>query len=528
MAATLEAAPPDAASGDGEEPRTHRGRIRPVERRPMPADAALSWVITVLITAVAGIVRLWGIGFPDAKQFDEVYYATEGGEILHNGGYENNPGYMFIVHPPLGKWLVAAGITVFGDNSVGWRVPAAIAGTLCVAILVRVTRRMTRSTLLGAVAGILLAADGLSIVQSRFALLDIFLAVFVLAGFACLVVDRDRVRDLLAAVGPYGGRPGFRGWRLAGGVLLGLSCGVKWSGIWFLLGFGLLSVLWDVGARRAAGVPRPWAGPALRDLPGAVGSFVLAPVAAYLLSWSGWFLGENSYDRHWADTHTGYWSWLPGPIRSLLNYHAQMWDFHSTLRTPHTYQSSPWGWLVDGRPVLFYYPSDPSPTGLRGHAMRTDRARCRDAGAVVGVRAGRAVGAVDRPGPAGLARLGRADGVRRGLGDLVLGARPDDVPVLHDPAGAVPGDRRGADPRSGARAGRRLRAAADVRARRDLRVRRAGRRELGLAVADPHRSAHHVRGVAIPDLVPELDLAAPVRRASARPSRARRCRESGG
>ncbi|HEY7102910.1 MAG TPA: dolichyl-phosphate-mannose--protein mannosyltransferase, partial [Mycobacteriales bacterium] len=125
MAATLEAAPPDAPSPD-EQPRAHRGRVRPVEHRPMPPDAALSWVITVLITALAGVVRLWGIGFPDAKQFDEVYYATEGGEILRNGGYENNPGYMFIVHPPLGKWLVAGGITVFGDNSVGWRVPAAI------------------------------------------------------------------------------------------------------------------------------------------------------------------------------------------------------------------------------------------------------------------------------------------------------------------------------------------------------------------------------------------------------------------
>jgi dolichyl-phosphate-mannose-protein mannosyltransferase len=363
MAATLEAAPPDAAGPEDVEPRSHRGRVRPVEHRALPDDAAMSWIITVLITLVAGTVRLWGIGFPGAKQFDEVYYATEGAEILRNGGFENNPGYMFIVHPPLGKWLVAAGIAVFGDDSVGWRVPAAVAGTLCVAILIRVTRRMTRSTLLGAVAGILLAADGLSIVQSRFALLDIFLALFVLAGFACLVVDRDRVRDRLVPGGPYGGRVGFRGWRLAGGVLLGLSCAVKWSGIWFLLGFAVLSLLWDLGARRAVDAPRPWAGTALRDLPGAVGSFAVAPIVAYLLSWSGWFLGENSYDRHWADTNAGYWPWLPGPIRSLLHYHAQMWDFHSTLRTPHTYQSSPWGWLVDGRPVLFYYPSKPSPTG---------------------------------------------------------------------------------------------------------------------------------------------------------------------
>lgn len=362
MAATLEAAPPDAST-EAAPTRRHRGRVRPPEHRPMPADTGLSWLATAVITLLAGVVRFWGIGFPDAKQFDEVYYATEGGEILHNGGYENNPGYMFIVHPPLGKWLVAGGISVFGDNSVGWRVPAAIAGTLCVLILIRVVRRMTRSTLLGCVAGMLLAADGLSIVQSRFALLDIFLAFFVLAGFACLVVDRDVVRDRLTWSGQYGSRIGFRGWRVAGGLLLGLSCGVKWSGIYFLAGFAVLCVLWDLGARRAAGVPRPWAGTALRDLPGAVGSLAVLPVLAYLLTWSGWFLGENSFNRHWADTHAGYWSWLPGPLRSLLNYHAQMWSFHQGLSTPHTYQSSPWGWLVTGRPVLFYYPSKPSPTG---------------------------------------------------------------------------------------------------------------------------------------------------------------------
>lgn len=394
MAVTLEAAPPDAPSETPRPPRRRRG-VRVPEHRPLPADRTFSWVATAVVTLIAATIRLWGLGFPQAKQFDEIYYATEGAEILRNG-YENNPGYMFIVHPPLGKWLVAAGIWVFGDDSVGWRVPSAIAGTLCVLILVRVVRRMTRSTLLGCVAGILLAVDGLSIVQSRFALLDIFLAVFVLAGFACLVIDRDVVRDRLAirtttglalavetadrataAAGRataadgrsaaarlvYGPRLGARPWRLAGGILLGLSCGVKWSGLWFLVGFGLLSLLWDVTARRAAGVSLPWAGSILHDLPGAVGSLGLAPVGAYLLTWTGWFLGENSYGRHWADTNAGYWSWLPPPIRSLLHYHAQMWDFHSGLSTPHSYQSSPWGWLVTGRPVLFYYPSNPSPTG---------------------------------------------------------------------------------------------------------------------------------------------------------------------
>jgi dolichyl-phosphate-mannose-protein mannosyltransferase len=331
-------------------------------RVPMPTDRVLSWVYAGVVTLLAAVLRLWGIGFPGEKVFDELYYATEGGEVLRQG-YENNPGYMFIVHPPFGKVLVAAGIAVFGDGSVGWRVPSALAGALSVLILVRLVRRMTRSTLLGCVAGLLLALDGLSLVLSRFALLDIFVAVFVLAGFACLVVDRDKVRARLADA-VESGRPvdrmrlgyllGLRPWRAAGGALLGLSCAVKWSGIWFLVAFGLLSVLWDWGARRSAGGRRPILTTARRDLPSAALSLAVAPLAAYLLSWWGWFLGENSYGRHWADTHHEYWSWLPATLRSLLHYHWEMWHFHSQLTTGHVYQSAPWSWLVTGRPVLFY------------------------------------------------------------------------------------------------------------------------------------------------------------------------------
>ena len=66
-------------------------------------------------------------------------------------------------------------------------------------LIIRVVRRMTRSTLLGGIAGVLLICDGVSHVQSRSALLDIFQAVFVLGAFACLVADRDQVRARLAA-----------------------------------------------------------------------------------------------------------------------------------------------------------------------------------------------------------------------------------------------------------------------------------------------------------------------------------------
>src|SRR5690606_214458 len=123
--------------------------------------------------------------------------------------------------------------------------------------------RMTRSTMLGMVAGVLLAADGLSFTLARIGLLDIFLQMWVLAGFACLVADRDFFRGRLAlavsegTLGPRGPRTSFRWWRLAGGIILGLACSVKWSAVWFLALFAILSVLWDRAALRSAGVRRP-------------------------------------------------------------------------------------------------------------------------------------------------------------------------------------------------------------------------------------------------------------------------------
>jgi dolichyl-phosphate-mannose--protein O-mannosyl transferase len=83
-------------------------------------------------------------------------------------------------------------------------------------------------------------------------------------------------------------------------------------------------------------------------------------VSAYLLTWTGWFVGENSWNRHWGDTHpgTGLLGWLPNGIRSLINYHQQAYKFHSHLYDPHAYRANPWSWLVLGRPISFYFPAD--------------------------------------------------------------------------------------------------------------------------------------------------------------------------
>src|SRR3712207_7864868 len=48
-------------------------------------------------------------------------------------------------------------------------------------------------------------------------------------------------------------RLGWRPYRWLAGLLLGLAIGTKWNGLFFLIAFGVMTVLWDVGSRRVAG-----------------------------------------------------------------------------------------------------------------------------------------------------------------------------------------------------------------------------------------------------------------------------------
>ncbi|WP_425359123.1 dolichyl-phosphate-mannose--protein mannosyltransferase [Actinoalloteichus spitiensis] len=347
--------------------------------RPMPADRLRAWVVALSLTLVGGVIRFWNLGHPTDQGtpiFDEKHYVPHAWQVLRNGGVEDNPGYRLIVHPPLGKHLIAVGEWLFGYTAWGWRFSAAVAGTVSILLIVRIGRRLTRSTFLGGIAGVLLIADGVSHVQSRVGMLDIFLAVFVLAAFGCLLVDRDQVRDRLAVVvregrtgdSVWGPRLGVRWWRLGAGVLLGLACGVKWSGAYFLAAFAVLCVFWDYTARRAAGVSRPFLGAARRDLGPGLWAFVAVPIGTYLATWWAWFGSETAFDRHavgdGVGTSSAFW-FVPDALRALWFNSGSVLEFHNGLVTdpedPHAWESKPWTWPMGLRAMLYYY--DGSVTG---------------------------------------------------------------------------------------------------------------------------------------------------------------------
>ena len=323
---------------------------------PLPLDGRLSWVLTAVLGVASLVSRLWGISYPADRLFDEAYYPPEAHELL-TWGHEYNRGYSFIVHPPLGKWLIALGEQLFGFDSFGWRFPSAVAGAVAVVVLIRLARRLTGSTLLGLLAGLLLALDGFSFSLARIGLLDAFLQVFVVAAVACLVVDRDSVRARIRAMDGVATALGPRGWRIAAGFLFGCACAVKWSGVWFLAFFAVLSLFWDRAAWREAGVPRPTRTMLRRGAPGAAWALGAVPVLTYLASFTGWFLGESSQGKAWAQQHPDTaFPFVPDALRSLWHEHAQWLNFHNHLSSPHPWESGPWSWLVDGRPILLWNP----------------------------------------------------------------------------------------------------------------------------------------------------------------------------
>jgi dolichyl-phosphate-mannose-protein mannosyltransferase len=349
----------------------------------------LRWLVPTVITLIAGILRFTNLGHPDALVFDETYYVKdswsqwnlgypaswpEGADARFVAGETDifTTTGSFVVHPPLGKLLIGAGMALFGaDSSMGWRFATAVFGTALVLLVYLIAKSLTGSMPFAAVAGTLMAVDGLAIVLSRVALLDVFLAFFVLLAFWFVVLDRRRhTARLSAAMAARGGPeplgPVFwnRPWLIAAGAALGAATAVKWSGVYVIAAVGLYVVVSDALARRRAGVGL-WPVDAIRQ--GLVAFVQLVPIAfvVYLASWTGWLTTDGGYDRHALDpggvvtgAATGFWSWVPLPLQNLWVYHQAMYGFHVGLTSPHAYASPAWQWPLLMRPTSMYYHQD--------------------------------------------------------------------------------------------------------------------------------------------------------------------------
>lgn len=346
-------------------------------------ERAWGWIAPIGVALLAFTLRIWNVGYPNKFVFDETYYAKDGWSLLQHGYVQDyvekangqivkgdvsgiftgEPSW--IVHPDGGKWIIAVGEQLFGFTSFGWRISGVVVGALMVLVLARLVRRMTGSTVIGCFAGLLLAVDGMHFAMSRLALLDIFLAFWILCGVACLAADRDWIRDRLTTYRL------VRPWQLLAGLSFGMACATKWSGVYVLAVFGLAIVAWEVWTRRRnprIAMHHGWLRTTfIVGLP-AFASIVLVAFVVYLLSWTGFLIhhevyearfgnGYGDYSKPWGDyvahPSTGFFGASWDALRSLWHFHVMTYDFHTSDldSVTHPYQSNPIGWLLQLRPV---------------------------------------------------------------------------------------------------------------------------------------------------------------------------------
>jgi dolichyl-phosphate-mannose-protein mannosyltransferase len=324
--------------------------------------ARSDWIALTTVTLVGGILRLIRVADPPGYVFDEVYYAKDACWYVNTSSSLCEVDIETTqVHPPLGKWLIAVGVRLFGFDSFGWRISAVVAGTVTIALLYLLARLILRSTLGATIAAGLLAIDLLHFVQSRVSMLDIFIALFGVAAFLFVAFDRERLLpaprgdggaedeegEPVVEVG-WGNRLIDRPWRLAAGVAGGAAVASKWSGGFVLLGILILTIAWEVAARRADGK-----GHVLARLTQEEGlSIVVWLVAVPLIVYSLTFIGR--VDGTLTAAPWSHESWF----RALWERHQYMYDFHSHLTDTHSYQSPAWSWLLLKRPVSYFFNGD--------------------------------------------------------------------------------------------------------------------------------------------------------------------------
>ena len=222
------------------------------------------------IALIGLALRLINLGTPKGFVFDELYYVDGARDYLAYGVEVSGDDPEFVVHPPVGKWLIALGIKVFGDSEFGWRFSGAILGTVMIVLIALIAQRLFRNSFLTIAASFLMAVDGLALVHSRTALLDIFLSFFVLLATYLFLMR----------------------WHWWTAIALGLAISTKWSALYYLALLGAVALYRTFAHNTGKDLIRP----TLKT----VMQYALIPLSVYFTSWTGWFVSSRGYARDYS------------------------------------------------------------------------------------------------------------------------------------------------------------------------------------------------------------------------------------
>jgi dolichyl-phosphate-mannose-protein mannosyltransferase len=238
-----------------------------------PRRRRLILALVILTIALSATVRFASLNAFPGHVFDEYYYAHDAAALLRGdlgprGAESWRPGdARSIAHPELGTLAIAAGIALLGDGPWRWRTPAALAGTLLIALVYPLARRLFLPPVWALAATVLAASDTMLIVEARLAVLDTFVA---LGSAACIYCA------LRASDSTY-----FARWAVLCGLAGGAAVASKWSGA---LAVVAALVIFALYARRLG----------LRRLIAGGAGVVALTVVVYVAGYAAYFLSGHS------------------------------------------------------------------------------------------------------------------------------------------------------------------------------------------------------------------------------------------
>ncbi|MBM4400839.1 MAG: phospholipid carrier-dependent glycosyltransferase, partial [Crenarchaeota archaeon] len=254
--------------------------------------------------------------------FDEIYYVRTAENYLRlQHPYE-------WTHPPLGKLIIASGISVFGYNPFGWRIMGVIAATLMIPVIYILGKKLF-GTWIGAFASaFLLTFDFMHFTMARMATVDTYVVLFSLASQLFFLIY---IKDVLK-----------NGWNapvqplLLAILFFALGFSTKWL---VLYGFaGQLALLAVLRLREVAKLKKSVSDKiyAFTDHPfSVVLAFLLIAVLVYFLIYIPDMLAGRS-------------------VVDVLGLQGGMLNYHAALTATHPYASSWWTWPLMLKPVWLY------------------------------------------------------------------------------------------------------------------------------------------------------------------------------
>lgn len=278
------------------------------------------WFVGIVLAAM--LLLLLQIGAFAGHILDECYYVPAAQEVratLTDSNYE---------HPPLGKFLIAASLGLFGDNPLGWRFMSVVFGALTLGAIYIWARALFSERRAALMTVALSAVNHHVYVMSRVGMLDCYMVAFMAGGLAAWAwaeraASASSRRTVLMALS---------------GVLLGLSIASKWVGVLALGWVGCMALI--------AG---EWKRP-LRLL----ATLGVVPAVLYFATFLPFFLAPD------------------GPALSLSELWAmqtRMLDGQLSVGTGHHYSAEWWTWPLTLRPMWFAFEPEPEPGYVRGVFM---------------------------------------------------------------------------------------------------------------------------------------------------------------